>query len=351
MKKIVINGDYLVFKTFAGVSRFATEIINELDKLVSDFDVELLTPEYCVAKKNLKNIQLVKYGSEDVLKWKNTSLPRYVNKNNALLVDLTQAFPFGVNGITCVHDCIPELVESAYTGFIGKCVKKPLKLIQRRNAIKKNKEILTVSEFSKSDISRIYNVEKSKITVVGNSWEHILRTEYDDSILNKYNINDNQFCFSLGSRVEHKNLRWIVEAARQNAKYKFVVSGENSYSKNFETKKFPENVIFTGYISDGQIRSLMAKCKAFILPSFYEGFGIPPMEALAENTQAIVSNAACLPEIYGKSVHYIDPYKYSGINIDKILEEKVSSPREVLDMYSWKKSAQTLLQVIKKCIS
>ena len=102
--------------------------------------------------------------------------------------------------------------------------------------------------------------------------------------------------------------------------------------------------------SDGEIRSLMANCKAFILPSIYEGFGIPPMEALAENAQIIVSNTSCLPEIYSKSAHYIDPYQLENIDLDKILAEHVEDPEAVLNKYSWEKSAKTLYSLICRCM-
>ena len=348
MQKIVINGDYLAFDTFAGVNRFATEVLAELDLMVKNLNIELLTPEYVKNLPKFKNIKVIKFGKQPILKWKNTSLPQYVKKNKALLVDLTQAFPLGVKGITCVHDCIPELVSTAYNGLFGKIVKKPLKLIQRRAVIKNSIAIITVSEFSKKDIMRLYRVNSEKITVMGNAWQHIEKTPYNNEIISKYGLETRKFYFSLGSRVEHKNLKWIVEAALQNTKSVFVVSGENSYSKGFDETQFPKNIIFTGYISDGEIRSLMANCKAFILPSIYEGFGIPPMEALAEKAQIIVSNTSCLPEIYGKSAHYIDPYQLENIDLDKILAEHVEKPEAVLNKYSWNKSAKILYSLMCK---
>jgi glycosyltransferase involved in cell wall biosynthesis len=89
----------------------------------------------------------------------------------------------------------------------------------------------------------------------------------------------------------------------------------------------------------------MKNCKAFLFPSIYEGFGIPPLEALSHGTKIIISNAACLPEIYGDCAYYIDPYDYE-VDLEKLLKCEVKPPDECLSRYSWEKSAKILLSVI-----
>lgn len=349
MKKVVINGDYLAFKRMGGVGRYTSEIVAELDKIVEDNDdVIILTPNYTVNIPQLKKIKIVKFGDETILKWKHSSLPIYIKHHHALLVDLTQAFPLQVSGITCVHDCIPELVDSAYNGFLNKYLRKPVKLLQRRWIVKRAKALLTVSETSKKDIARIYHKNLDDITVVPNAWQHITRFKSDDRILDKYKLKDQSYIFTLGSRVPHKNIHWIIINAIRNKEELFVVSGENSYDKNFDQEVFPENIIFTGYISDEEIKSLMSHCKAFVLPSLYEGFGIPPLEALALGRKVVVSNTSCLPEIYGDSAYYVDPNDNNGINIDELLKQPIGDPTHALEKYSWEKSAKILYELIKK---
>ena len=109
----------------------------------------------------------------------------------------------------------------------------------------------------------------------------------------------------------------------------------------------PSNVIFTGYISDEQIKTLMRNCKAFIYPSLYDGFGLPPLEALSQGAQVICSNAACLTEVYGNSVHYIDPYD-ADVDLNSLLDKYVDTPEAVLNKYSWEKSARELYDLLKK---
>lgn len=349
MKKIVINGDFLVNKVFAGVNRYAAEILYELDCLVKGDDVELLVPEYVCGVPEFSNIKVVRYGKSSLMVWKNIILPKYIAKNNAILLDLSQAFPAWIKGsmVTCVHDCIPELVPTAYTGTIRRLIVKPLKIFQRKKALMKSERILTVSENSKRDIINIYGIKPEKIIVAGNAWQHINRVKYDDELNRKYNLLNGKYYFTLGSRVPHKNLKWIVEAAKQSKDEIFVVSGENTYYNNFENEKFPDNIIFTGYITDAQIKSLMKECKAFLFPSFYEGFGIPPMEALSQGAKIIISDSSSLPEIYRNSAYYINPYDVSNIDLEEILKGEVNSPDEVLNRYSWKKTAKIVYETLR----
>ena len=101
--------------------------------------------------------------------------------------------------------------------------------------------------------------------------------------------------------LKHINYAWVIKAAIKNPQYYFVVTGTDAYSSEIENlkEKNPDNLIYTGYISDGEIKALYQKCKALIQPSLYEGFGIPPLEALCVGGKAIVSNVSSLPEIYG----------------------------------------------------
>ena len=87
----------------------------------------------------------------------------------------------------------------------------------------------------------------------------------------------------------------------------------------------------------------MKYCKAFIFPSFFEGFGIPPLEALSVGASIIISNTTCLPEIFGKTAHYIDPYN-ADVNLDEILSEPTVSPQKVLEKYTFARFAKILHQ-------
>ena len=193
-----------------------------------------------------------------------------------------------------------------------------------------------------------YKVEESKIKVIPCAWNHFADIIPNFKIIEKYNLQKNGYYFSLGSNYAHKNFKWLLNAAKKNPMEKFVISGTNklSTSANDIYGNDLDNVIYTGYISDGEIKALMMNCKVFIQPSLYEGFGMPPMEAMSVGAKAIVSNTSCLPEIYGNSVFYIDPTDYGNIDFDKIFRQKISSTNDFLEKYSWDKSAALLWRIL-----
>ena len=91
---------------------------------------------------------------------------------------------------------------------------------------------------------------------------------------------------------------------------------------------------------------LMCGALAFVFPSLYEGFGIPPLEAMALGAQVICSDAASLPEVYGSSVHYIDP-RNSDIDLEALLAQECGDREETLTRYSWDRSAKKLLYLLR----
>ena len=121
---------------------------------------------------------------------------------------------------------------------------------------------------------------------------------------------------------------------------------ENISEFNEDTLK-NGNIFFTGYISDSQVKALMKGCRAFIHPAVYEGFGIPPLEAMSCGAQVIASNATCLPELYEDAVHYIDPHDYN-VDLESLLQEPVAPPDEILEKFSWEKEAKKLLEILRK---
>jgi glycosyltransferase involved in cell wall biosynthesis len=209
------------------------------------------------------------------------------------------------------------------------------------------KKIVTVSQYSKNEISKTFNIDPAKINVIYSSADHIRSINADTSIFNDFPILiEKPFYFSLGSLSKRKNIKWIIEYASKNPNTIFALSGTSlsTVKINELDEDLPQNIILLGYLDDAKVKALMTQCRAFILPSYYEGFGLTPLEALSCGAQIIVANAASLPEIYGNTAHYIDPYD-TNVDLDKLLLEPIERPENILVKYSYDKAAEQVYKM------
>lgn len=356
MKRFVFMGDFLTEDRVLGVQRYGREIIRVLDGLLdevsADAQIEVLVPTGRANGLDLRNIKVVEKGGWKSkwgrYLWQQLVFSGYVRKENAVGVDLAVGLPVFGRHIVAIHDCIHEEYPENFRGHrLFHCFYLlRVKMIARSG----RKHIVTPSETSKRELMRRYAISDSRIDVVSNGWEHMLRIDADETIFTRIpQIVLGEYFFAIGSKYRHKNFQWILKAARKNPQAKFVISGAADLSDYAEALcgDAPDNVIFTGYITDREMKALMSGCRALIQPSLCEGFGIPPLEALSLGKDAVVADASCLPEIYGNSVRYIDPYG-DGCDLNTLLEESVGGKESVLEKYTWKHAAQKLLEVMLK---
>lgn len=350
MKKVVIDGRQLSGDVKGGVQRYIYEILAELDKIVERGEYEILIPKKTSLAYKYQNIEIVNYGNLQGLLWEQICLPFYLWKNKSWGIFPCTIVPLLYpRGIAILHDVMmakrPELGDS-----FSSPIAKKLLLINYKIAAKYADIVGTVSENSKRDIYELYGRKLEDIYVIGNAWQHINRVKKDDSWMEKYpRLQKGEYYFSLSANRKQKNFKWIYEMARRNPNNIFAIAGTQEEWQREQEYNAP-NIIHLGFISDGIVKSLMSNCKAFLFPSIYEGFGIPPMEALAAGAKIIVAKTSCLPEIYRDSAYYIDPYCYD-IDLEQLLNREVAPAEEVLNRFSWELSAHKLNEVCKKILS
>ena len=325
--------------------RYAREITKALDKcLGGNVKVTLLAPNNAKNIPDFKNIKFEIIGKHTGMIWEQTDLRKYLKKHkDVTCINFCNICPLFVQpGITTIHDIMYKVNPQDYKTFRNK-VSRYWHMFQYWYVARHEKAITTVSYFSKGEIEKYYPRARGKIIVIPNGWQHVLEYKESADWQERYPfLKSKEYFFSLSTLSRNKNGRWIIENAKYNSDCVYAIAG-----KYYETDKFeiPENVHMLGFISDEDACALIKNCRAFIHPSVYEGFGIPPLEALALGAEVIASNATALPEVLGESVHYIDPNE-AKVDLRDILKSSVMYPSDVLNKFSFTKSAKMLEEVL-----
>lgn len=338
MAKVVINGRFLGMRT-TGVQRFAYETIVELDKIAKPEQFEIAIPTNIDTKVSFKNIKIVHVGKLKNRLWEHISFPLYAMRKKSVPLSFCNVAPLLKPGVASILD----MKVLAHPEFFSKKFVLWYKLLFW-NIVKRSKKILTISEFSKSEILKYYKISEDRIVVVPCGWQQLDRIDADPGALEKFSVSKGEYFFSMSSLDPNKNFKWVAEVAKKNPTQEFVIAGGMNakvFSKKFDFST-PKNLRFLGYVSDGEAKTLMRSCKAFLFPSFYEGFGIPPLEAMSTGCPIIVSDIPVMHEIFGESVRYVDP-KDSNVDLDELLKRQILSATPILKKYSWEKSAERIM--------
>lgn len=227
--------------------------------------------------------------------------------------------------------------------------------------------IITVSNYSREDISNTLGFPKDKIFVTHLAAEEMYfprNKELCNTFIKKNYGIDGNFILYVGGFSPRKNIKGLIHAFKKikektSVKYKLVILGKKGrsyydYRDLAYSLGLKEDVVFTGYVPVEELPIFYNAAKIFCYPSFYEGFGLPPLEAMACGTPTISSRVTSMPEILGDDVLYIDPNDITDIQ-DKILSlienEKLCAEMSFRglirsSMYSWKRTAVETIQIL-----
>ncbi|HOX96070.1 MAG TPA: glycosyltransferase family 1 protein [Candidatus Woesebacteria bacterium] len=235
-------------------------------------------------------------------------------------------------------------------------------------SVKKAKKILTISEFSKDEIVKLYGTDPNKVEVV---YPAIDREIYHGkipktkvvSVKKKYGITGSYLLY-WGTLQPRKNINRLIEAFSKLDKpqLKLVICGKKGwlYDEILEQSKnlgISNRVVFTGFAPNEDLTALIKGSRAFVLPSLYEGFGMPVVEAQAVGTPVVVSKVSSLPEIAGESGIFIeDPLSTESIKeaLDRVINLSLAERIKLVKMgkentkrFDWDLSAQKILNILK----
>ena len=220
-----------------------------------------------------------------------------------------------------------------------------------------SKKIITPTEFVKKDVVNYAKIKPKKVVVTYEAADEI--TAPIEPIKD---LQSKPFIFYVGRPQPHKNLSRLLEAfaivKKQHPDLLLVLAGRkdsvyDSYVKEAEKLGVSDSVIFTGYVSEGQLKWLYRGCKAYVFPSLSEGFGLPGLEAMMHRAPVVSSDATCLPEVYGDAAWYCNPLDTHDIarSIDEILtntelrNKLVRRGRQRAKEFSWQRMAEQTLEV------
>lgn len=332
----------------SGIQRYSIELLSALDALVPAGAVEVVAP-HGVRLPVYQNIRTVTFGARRGALWQQLDYPAYLRQRGAKGLATCNVIPlFGFTGVAVVHDVCYRARPDFYTDLRGRLSAAWHRLQYRRIAAVAER-IVTVSEFSRLEIQRYYGVEPERITVVYNAWQQMQRIAPDERIFAKTpGLRRGEYYFSMANLLKNKNFPWVLRAAKAKPDAVFAIAGGGSLAaqaKRLGLDGLP-NVVYLGYVSDGEAKALMHHCRAFLFPTLYEGFGIPPLEAVACGAPRIyVSDTPCMREVYGDCAGYIDLADNAG-DVDRVRPPR-RDPAELLRRYSWQKSAQALWDLLK----
>lgn len=343
--RVVVNGVF-VGRRATGLERFATEILRSLDDLVAPGRIVLLVPRRAAAESipPLRNIAVVRRGCLRGLIWEQWTLPRFARRTGAVTLSLTNTVPLLRPGVACLHDVFYITHADQFRKTLKGRMSRIWHLLHYRAVARAGGTVFTVSDYSRRQISAQLGIPDGRIVVLGNGWEHVERIASDDGVFMRHpGISRGRYYLVLGNRSPYKNLAWVLSAARRRPETCWVVAG-GMLSSAADADMPLDNVVYTGYVSDGEMKSLLENCRALVQPSIDEGFGIPPLEALALGRPAIVARASCFPEIYGDAVGYIErPLDLEQAEIESCGGGRRDAAQVVLVRYTWRNAAKVLL--------
>lgn len=269
--------------------------------------------------------------------------------------------------VITVHDLIPYILpETVGKGYLSKFLKEMPKIINIADAI------ITVSECSKRDILKFFPIDKNKIFVTPLAADKKYRPMDKELCRNKikseYNI-DKPFILYVGGFSSRKNVSSLIDAfcrvyKNLDSDHDLVIVGSNkdelenlkSLCSNLSVSK---NIKFTGFVRESMMPIFYNASDLFVYPSLYEGFGLPPLEAMSCGTPVITSDISSIPEVTGDSAILIDPNDIESLmySIEAILNE--ASIQNELSLkglkrsksYSWEKTSEETLKIYNKILN
>ncbi|MGY5266266.1 glycosyltransferase family 4 protein [Paraclostridium bifermentans] len=366
MTKILINA--LQFSPDgAGISKYSYKLAEAI--MSNNSNVDVLCRKDMMDRFSNKDRLIpidIKKSSDRIIKEQIQLLNIYKKYDIVHFLDYATPVLYKGKKIATIHDMAMYTMKDKYTK--GQVLTKTTLL---NNTIKHADKLICISEFTKKELVKYYpNIDENKIEVVYNGFEYkeIYLTQEDvDNTMKRYNITKDYLLF-VGTLSPHKNIERIVEAfakvRKQGYEYQLVICGKKGwlYGDIFNKVKelnLEKEVVFTDYVTDKELEVLYKNTKLFIFPSLYEGFGFPPIEAMARKVPVLTSKEGAIPEIVGNAAIFCNAYDVEDIygkimlilKNNNLNQELINRGIQRLEYFSWENTRKKIEYILKNSIS
>jgi glycosyltransferase involved in cell wall biosynthesis len=355
MKRAVfINGRFLT-QLLTGVQRYSRELVSSLDRLIQQepdtrTNWTLLCPERVHVNLALRAIRTVTVRGLGSHFWEQGALA-YAARGG-VLVSLGNSGPLcHRRHLVVIHDASVFRTPENYSWQYATAHRSLTRLLAR------SAHLATVSHFSQRELAELLGLRQTAIAIVPDGVDHVIGRAPDRSIVPRLGLSGSKYLLCVGSLAPNKNLARAVKAfhATNESTGKMVIVG--GLSENVFRHGLPEvsdNIVIAGRVSDEELIALYQNAIAFVFPSLYEGFGIPPLEAMAHGCPVLASDIEPILEVCADAAIYFDPFNISqmatvfkqalggAFERDRLIE----NGKRQTSVYNWRTSAQALQRAI-----
>jgi glycosyltransferase involved in cell wall biosynthesis len=355
---ITFNGRFLG-RSITGVDRLAVETIAVIDDLIARRDEAISGMEFRIAVPNgtsvvspFEKIPVVPLGRFSGQFWEQFELP--LHTGGQVLVNLCNTGPLSKrNQLVLIHDVATVRVPHSYSWTFRLWYSLLIPRLYRRSM-----SVCTVSRFSRDELRAAYG-PRADVPVLPEGVNHIARIKPDQSIIDRCGLRVRPYVLAVSSLAPHKNFSVVLRTMEILGDPGFdvvVAGGQNPRVFSAAGSNLSSAVKYVGYVTDEELKALYTAAACFVFPSLYEGYGLPPTEAMACGCPVLASNRASIPEICGDAAIYFDPTdphdladKLRMVMGDKSLRETLSKRGfELSSGMNWRNTALALLDQIRK---
>ncbi|MBK5146420.1 glycosyltransferase family 4 protein [Burkholderia sp. R-69608] len=358
-KTIAFNGKFFGAAP-TGVHRVAEQLVAATDALIAGQAGNGV--DYAVIVRNkveippYRNISCVRESPwvrrMHRIAWEQCYLP--LARREDFILNLCNLGPlFHRDSATMIHDAQVYSAPESYSLRFRLWYKLHFFFIGKRHKI-----IFTVSEFSKQELVRYGIASADKIVVVYNGCDHVLQVRPDEGQLAALNLKPRRYVLALANTQKHKNIGVLFNAftGAELSEVELVLFG-GATQGDFENLGYvvPPNVRFAGRITDPELVGLMVNAGALAFPSLTEGFGLPPLEAMALGCPVVAAPFGALPEVCGEAALYADPFSpdawrlniLTALDDEAVRQSLISAGRRQAGGFTWKQAARNLCEAVK----